>query len=452
MTSRRRTRRTMRARFRLMLLPSLLVVAALLAGCGAPGEERSAETQARSQVETDISKKGPVTLTVAAYAQEDKTLQKVTKRFEQEYPNVTVNLVAPKGFSDYYATLKLDLSRPDPPDVALGGQGWTGDGQLIEAGLIEPLDAYADAYGWADEFGDLSELYFTDDGKTWGKGSLYGLSHWAASVGYFYNRAKLKKLGLDVPTSFEEFEAALENAKQSGEAPIQFGNIDKWPGTAVYAGVQNFFADPKTVNEWTYGLGNRSFNTPENLEAATVLQEWAKNGYFAAGFNGVSYDDSTAKFGAGEGVFMYTGTWMTGAWEGKDIGFINLPGGDHPVGIGSLGEPWHILSKSTNKDVAAAYIDFVCGAEMAPEWVKNGWIPAAQTAEIQPSGDLFTEGLQAWSDLNQKGEIVKYPEWATTTMGEAMGGGVQLLMAGKITPEQFVARVQEAYEKFHQTR
>ena len=49
-------------------------------------------------------------------------------------------------------------------------------------------------------------------------------------VGVYYNKQMLADLGLDVPTTFAEFEQALEVAKQAGEVPIQFGNNDAFPG------------------------------------------------------------------------------------------------------------------------------------------------------------------------------------------------------------------------------
>ena len=50
-------------------------------------------------------------------------------------------------------------------------------------------------------------------------------------MGVYYNVDKLTALGLEVPTTFAEFEAALAAAKEAGELPIKLGNQAGWPAT-----------------------------------------------------------------------------------------------------------------------------------------------------------------------------------------------------------------------------
>ena len=54
-----------------------------------------------------------------------------------------------------------------------------------------------------------------------------------------------------------------------------------------------------------------SFDTPENREAATKLQEWADKGYFTPNFNGTGYDPAWQQFTKGKGPFTIAGTWIT---------------------------------------------------------------------------------------------------------------------------------------------
>ena len=62
----------------------------------------------------------------------------------------------------------------DAPDIIFGNQGYTVDGPLVEAGLILPLDAYYDAYGWNDWYGEgaKAQFRFTEDGMDFGAGNL----------------------------------------------------------------------------------------------------------------------------------------------------------------------------------------------------------------------------------------------------------------------------------------
>src|SRR5947209_4915236 len=125
------------------------VLALALAGCGlSPGGSKPKTTKEAS-VKTGITEKGPVTLTVWDVNTGDKTFDTLNRHFEKLHPNVKIVRVT-KSYGDYFTTLKLALSSNNPPDVVQGNQGWSsgGDGVLVAAGLIDPLDDWAKAYGW----------------------------------------------------------------------------------------------------------------------------------------------------------------------------------------------------------------------------------------------------------------------------------------------------------------
>ena len=68
---------------------------------------------------------------------------------------------------------------------------------LVKAKLILPLDKYAAKYGWDKQFppGTSQQFRWTPDGKTFGKGNLWGVGQFGQSIGVFYNKALLKKYG-----------------------------------------------------------------------------------------------------------------------------------------------------------------------------------------------------------------------------------------------------------------
>ena len=154
-------------------------------------------------------------------------IKRLNAAFQAKYPNVTIKRVA-KSFTDLNATLKLAVSGDRAPDVVQANQGRPVMGQLVKGGLLRPLDAYAEAYGWSDRYSklllDLNR--FSPDGQTFGEGKLYGVSQMGEIVGVFYNRAKVP----EKPETFADFERLLAQAKQGGDVPVAFGNLDKWPG------------------------------------------------------------------------------------------------------------------------------------------------------------------------------------------------------------------------------
>ena len=67
----------------------------------------------------------------------------------------------------------------------------------MKAGLILPLDEYAKAYGWDKSYTPetLQQFEWTDDGKTFGEGTLWGVAQTGQSVGVFANKKKLGRAG-----------------------------------------------------------------------------------------------------------------------------------------------------------------------------------------------------------------------------------------------------------------
>ena len=242
--------------------------------------------------------------------------------------------------------------------------GYSAMGPLVQAKLLLPLDSYSQRYRWRARYstGILRMNRFTQDGKAFGRGSLFGLPMTGEVVGVYYNKAKLQELGVALPKTFQAFESALAKAKAAGETPIQFGNLDKWPGIHTYEEPMLQFVTKNFARSWIFGAGSLSFENAGTRLAATKLQEWAQKGYFTDGYSGLGYDPSWAQYGKGEGVFLITGSWLTADLRkalGKDIGFFLLPprAGRPLSTLGGEGLPWAISSKSRNADAAATYIE-----------------------------------------------------------------------------------------------
>src|SRR3712207_8605852 len=52
---------------------------------------------------------------------------------------------------------------------------------------------------------------YSDDGKVFGEGNLYGLPQVGELVGVWYSKPKLAQLGLEVPTRSEEHTSELQS-------------------------------------------------------------------------------------------------------------------------------------------------------------------------------------------------------------------------------------------------
>jgi raffinose/stachyose/melibiose transport system substrate-binding protein len=381
----------------------------------------------------------------------------LNKAFHDKYPNVTIKRTS-KSFEDYIATIKLAASAPDAPDVYQGNEGYSVDAALVKAGLIVPLDDYAKAYGWETRFGSsatLDVLRWSNDGTQWTKGPLWGIAQKAEVLGVFYNKATFQKLGLTLPTTFDEFQATLAAAKAGAVEPIVVGGLDGWPLGHVFMMLQALYEPAQQISNWTFAVSGSTFDDQGTQQAAAVMQDWAKKGYFFKGFGGVGQDAAAARFVKGTGLYFLTGPWENGTFQpmGANVGWFALPGptaGASPT-TGSLSIPYHISAKSKHPDIAAAYIDFITSPKAADTVASKGDLPAAPLADpsaVDPASSLAAI-IKGFEDKSGGGSLTPYLDWASPTMGDTLFGDLQKLTASKMTPAEFTADVQKDWSKAH---
>jgi raffinose/stachyose/melibiose transport system substrate-binding protein len=437
-------------------LGALAVVGAtaLTVGCGTPGDSSDNGSTAATPATTaqrapDVAAAGDVTLTV--WDQEVRggqaaQIKELNRQFMEKYPNVTIRRVA-KSFEDLNTTLKLAVSGPDAPDVVQANQGLGVMGQLVKGRLLRPMDDYASVYDWASRYPSLliDLNRFEPDGATFGSGELYGLSQMGEIVGVFYN----KRLVRELPRTLDEFEAQLAAAKSAGDIPIQFGNLDKWPGIHEFETVLGQTASKQSVRDFVFQTAGATFDNPEFTAGAATLQDWAKKGYFTPDFNGVGYDPAWQQFAKGRGHFLIAGTWLVADLAdqmGEDVGFMLMPGaeaGADPVALGGEGLPFTVTSKSANPDVAAAYIDFLTDENAAKVLTETNNLAAMKLPTPAAAPGLPSDVAAAWRTLGDVDGLIPYLDYTTPTFGDDLGGAIQELAADKQSPQEFAAGVEE---------
>lgn len=434
------------------LASTALLVAALGAGAAAPAA-------AQDEVQTSgWDQLGDVTLRVAAENASSVSLPIIADMFMEQYPNVTIELDF-KDFDSYMATVLNVADLPDAPDLLLGNQGYVTDGALVGAGLIRSLEPYYEAYGWDEWYGEgaMDQFRFTEDGVTFGEGPRWGISESADFVGVFYNADKLADLGIEVPTTFTEFEAALEAAAAAGELPIKLGNLQGWPATHVAGIAQGAFWPAAEIRSWVFGREGADFAAPANLQAFTTFKDWIDKGWISADANGLDYDQAWQEFAEGDGVFLPAGSWLTADLNqrmGDSVGFIAPPPGDagKVVAVAALSLPFHISAKSQNPDLAAGFLDFVMDPDKGQVYFDAGRVPAAAGSVGEAADPLTAQVNEAWTRIAADDGLTFFQDWASDTMFDTLTGTLQELIGGRISPEDFVAEVQADWAEFQADR
>jgi raffinose/stachyose/melibiose transport system substrate-binding protein len=442
-----------RPRFALRSWAAVLVVASLSAGCGtdhregATGQAGEASASGRRTLEVWTPESGSRLALV----------QQRAEQFSADHPDVQVNLTV-RDFGSYPAQLKLALASDSPPDVVIGNLGWSLDGSLIKAGLLQPLDRWAGRYGWDRRFPEVArpQMRFTTDGKGFGRGAIFGIPYAADVIGWFYNVRKLAALGVDVPKSFAELEEALDTAKRAGETPIMLGNKAQWPGLHLFYLVSGDLASDREINGIVFGDPTVQWTAPGFVQSARKLAAWNARRYIVAGANGMAPADALARFTQGTGVFLPAGSWNAAelsAAMGDNVAFFLMPPvheGDPRRATGSVGYGWHISSASRQPDLAAAFIDYMTGEEFAIRLVAGGDVSPLDLGERTPAmpsrlaGDIYA----AWQSVVSNGTLLPYLDFAAPNGAEVLYPTMQSIIAGQESPERGLARIEQSRAEF----
>ena len=383
-------------------------------------------------------------------------VETLAEEFEAQKQGVTVEH---QGFE----TAQLDdqlqraIQSGEGPDISQINNGENSMGPLVRAGLILPMDDYAEQYGWNNLLspGLIARNRYTEDGETIGQGVLWGVSSTAEIVGFYYNKQIFADNGVEIPETFADLEAAMQTFKDAGVTPLVFGNLDPWPASHLFGEILGTMTTREYLDGLIYRQGNESWETDEIKQAAAKLQEWKQNGYLLEGFEGISPDDAVSLFAAGQGAMLMQGSWdapNVAVQMNENAGFFLMPlqeAGGTVLHVGGVGIPYGITQNAENADLAAEFINFLVSERALELMVEQSalpgqTVPAEMITPDTLAGDLYT----AWNAANEADAIGHYLDWATPTFYDTLNAELQRLLGDQTTPEAFAQALQADYAGF----
>ncbi len=251
---------------------------------------------------------------------------KLSDEFTNQFPNVTWDIKQDQFANLINETPRL-LSGDNPPDLIRLPTMVS----FAKQGLLMNLDGYASAFGW-DQWPvpQLNQNRVSADGIR-GSGSLYAMGLNYSLTGIFYNKEQAAQIGMtEPPATLAEFEDLLAAAKAADLLPImQWGSAKSGMGLAFPLQALMASVGPVgPINDWIFQAPGATIDTELNLEAAQHLQTWIENGYFPPDINAIEYTDANARFGQGEGVFIFNGDWQNAGYDTDmpgNVGFFLMP-------------------------------------------------------------------------------------------------------------------------------
>jgi raffinose/stachyose/melibiose transport system substrate-binding protein len=381
---------------------------------------------------------------------------KLAEEFTRQYPNVTWDIKQDQFTNLINATPRL-LSGDNPPDLLRLPTMVS----FAKQGLLKNLDDYAAAFGW-DEWPvpQLNQNRVAEDG-TRGSGSLYAMGLNYSLTGIFYNKELAAQIGMtEPPKTLAEFDDLLAKAKEAELLPImQWGSAKSGMGLAFP--LQNLMAaygPVEPINDWIFQKPGATIDTESNLEAAQHLEQWIQNGYFPPDINAIEYTDANARFGKGEGVFIFNGDWQNAGYDtdmSGNVGFFLMPpleAGDPPASM-SAPLTFGIAANAKNADCAAFFFDWVATDETARQInvTIGGSNPGGPSGLEMPSvaeGSVTNETLAAGPVVGEAGTSMDFIANATSAIfAQGWTPELQKMVGGQQDAAGLLKAVQEEYER-----
>ncbi|WP_308798177.1 ABC transporter substrate-binding protein [Agromyces silvae] len=420
-----------------------LSAALLLTGCDAPGGV--APTRSTPAVSTELGS-DPVRITARVNEDQVALWESLTEAFEVEFPTVTVELET-EAFDTLQQNAPRYLAAEHTPDLLR----LAAPGDAVKNGLLLTLDPYAEAYGW-DDFprSQLEQWTIAEDGRVRGEGALYGMGAGFGLVGVYYDRDRLEELGYTSPPStLDEFEGMLATAAQHGTTPLM-GNP-----AYLFQGLTQAYGGADAVSDWVFNVPGATIETPEAETAARTLQEWIAAGYFPRDFGSADPGLDFGRFSDGESLFFHNGSWFAAGLDTVDpgrFGFFLLPPAEPPTGFQTMAAPNALVipSGAEHPNEAAAFLNWLNGDEARAILAEVGGLAAGGPADLSPppvpTGTVFADTIAAFDQVVEADGIVDFLANATAGMSSAtLDPQSDLLIAGHVTAEEFLANLQADY-------
>ncbi|MGW2651373.1 sugar ABC transporter substrate-binding protein [Streptomyces sp. NPDC001393] len=272
-------------------------------------------------------------------------------------------------------------------------------------------------------------------------GKTYGTPIGANTLALYYNKAVLKKAGVDVASikDWTSLTAALAKVKAAGKKGITFSAIGTEEGSFQFL-------------PWFWGSGAKltELDSSQAVSALSLWQDWLKQGYAPNSVLNNTQTTSWQEFASGDYAFSENGTWQLANAKkaGFDYGVLPIPaatGGNAaaPTGgefvtvpvqkdTGRYATSQKLVTCLTsgdnlyNTDTTLSYVaptsevqdkQVTANADLKP------WVAAVKAAKGRTSDDLGT----------------KYPK-----ISEQMWRAVQSALSGSKTPKDALSEAQSA--------
>ena len=370
--------------------------------------------------------------------------------FAKKHANVTVNMSSTQKIK----TEEQPKMATTPSDLIMNSGADSMDrSTLINQGAIEPLDDLLTAPAWDSE-GTVADTLLpgtVNDGTQNGK---YYVVNVAFTVwGNWYNGALFKQKGWQAPTTWDEFFALAPQIKATGMAPYVHDAVHGYyPRWALMASIWKAAGKQAVVD--IDNLEDNAWKADGVLQGLEPWEKLVKDKLLLPGK--LDHTQSQQAWLDGKAAFIQVGTWLKNEMIKTIPPAFELTLSDYWSNSGDTaakdvfagsGEGFVVPSKAPNIQAAKEFLRAVLSKEGSARFAEL----TKSLASTIGSGDKVQDSALASANAIMKAApkdlvSVRYPDFYADMDKESQNLSEEL-MAGRLTAQQFVDKMQAVADK-----
>ncbi len=371
---------------------------------------------------------------------------KIIPAFEAEHPGIKVKFT-PSAPAEYNAVLNSKLDAGSAGDI-ITCRPFDASLALYDAGHLADL---SDIEGMSN-FSDVAKSgWSTDDGA-----ATYCVPMASVIHGFIYNKEAFEEVGVEVPTTEEEFFAVLDAFKEDGNyIPMAMGTNDQWEAATM--GYNNIGPNYWKGEEGRNALiaGEQKLTDEPWIAPFRQLAKWGD--YLGDGFEAQTYPDSQNIFTLGRAAIYPSGSWEISGFNTQ----ADFEMGAFPPPVQASGDTCYISdhtdigigmnAATDNPEAAKTFLNWVASSEFSNIFANAlpGFFPLSNAAvELE---DPLAQEFIGWRDSCESSIRSTYQilSRGTPNLENETWNASVAVIKGDESPEDAGARLQEGLASWY---
>ncbi len=438
----------------LAILASLSLAVGMFASCSetpdtSEGTTASTAEETTSTADDDGAADGEKTpirmISISGDVNQDTILADFIKaNIEEALPHVEMEYEPGGGGEDLANKMKTYNATDDLPDVWYSTADYAFP--IIQAGNQLDFTDYVVEDDFLSNYNNSEMLKFHD-------GSIYTLSSGADSYftpKIFYNMDIFAELGIEVPTTWDDFIVACDTLKAAGHTPITMMGKGGWTPQLFLTQTMAQLHDPDSIKNLLSNAGD--FTDPAILAGVEKIQQLVDGGYLADGVANLDYGPAVEMFTGGNAAMLFMMSWeVAGVGTNEFAGLMDWPQMSDDVDPTDVMQFWGsplngytVNANGENVDEAVEVAKFCVQQEANYYSTLGSPTNLNPELEILAPTPLMTANLEMYDVASDKIATI-YLNGMDAKVAASFGEYGSSLLAGGYTAEEYIADMNEAW-------